>query len=247
MELFQCKELTKKFGLKTVLNDFSFSVKQNECLGIFGPNGAGKSTLINIICGVLKADKGEIIFNSKNIFDPKFRWLSSIGMVLEEESMFDYLSLRQHLLFCAELHKLSKSDAEKRIDELLEYLDLTDLSSTLVREASQGMKKKTAIASALIHHPDLLLLDEAFNGLDTVTMYRVKELLQRRTKTAVIITSHSLNDAEQFIDRAVLINSGKMVDNKSLQTILTENKSLESYYLKTISNSPVREELCTWL
>ncbi|MBN1647673.1 MAG: ABC transporter ATP-binding protein [Spirochaetales bacterium] len=247
MELLECSSLSKSFGSKTVLAGFSFSVKKNECIGLFGTNGAGKSTLVNIICGLLRPDTGMIQFNGNDTQDPRFRWNSSLGIVLENCGLFEYLNIREHILFCAQLHNIPGETAEQRTNELLDILDLERFSSTLLCESSQGMRKKTAIASALVHSPELLVLDEALNGLDTRSVSAFRSILEYRKNTAVLITSHSLSDAEKMIDRSIIISDGRKLDDSPVEYILRNGSSLEEHYLSALHSGSADFRGFSWL
>ena len=245
MAFLECKDLTKIYGKKTVLDGFDMDLHPGECLGLFGPNGAGKSTLVNLICGIVKPDRGSVEFKGKAVADRDFRWDSSLGMVLEIQDLFEYLTIKEHLLFCASLHAMDEKEANMRCDELLEFTDLKDNSATLVGECSQGMRKKTAIASSIIHGPEVLLLDEAFNGLDTVSSSDFRELLNKRKNRSIIITSHSLSDMEKIVDRAIILDKGQKKDDSALNDILQKSSDLESHYLSLTGHSAAAGA-CEW-
>ena len=247
MKILEFMSVNKTFGKTRALSDLTLEIFKNDCVGIFGPNGAGKSTLVNMICGILPPDSGYLLFRSDDIYKKGFRWNSSLGMVRENNDLFEYLTVRENIMFCAELNRITGKEAAKRTDELLELFGLAGFSDTLAGEASQGTRKKTAIASSLVFSPEILLLDESFNGLDTVSADAFEHTIKKRKDMTVIITSHSLNEAEKIISRAVFITNGVKQDESGMDAIERDYGSLEARYLEINSTKRRSEELCGWI
>jgi ABC-2 type transport system ATP-binding protein len=166
-------------------------------------------------------------------------WRRSIGAVLEELSLFEYLTVREHLVLTGRLAGLDAGETERRVEELLDFFDLADHAGTVASEASQGTRKKLAFALGLVHSPSLLLLDEAFNGIDAVTVSRVKGLLSRLAGrgVTVIMSSHILDSAQTVIQRCVIVDRGALILDASMESILRAGRSLEQVYTEAISGA----------
>ncbi len=247
MKMLEFLSVSKFFGKTAAVSDLSLKIFKNECAGIFGPNGAGKSTFVNMICGIIVPDTGTIFFKGTDICKRGFRWNSSLGMVRENNDLFEYLTVRENILFCAKLNNIQAAEAEKRTEELLELFGLSEFSDTPAKEASQGTRKKTAISSSLVYSPEVLLLDESFNGLDTVSADAFGHIISRRKNMTVIITSHSLNEAEKIISRAVFLTNGRKQEDSDMQSIAENCGNLETRYLQINKSDRKSGDLCKWI
>ncbi len=187
--------LAKSYGSHPAVRGISLAIPRGEILGLLGPNGAGKSTTIAMLTGLLTPSSGEILWEGSSIASRMREWRRSLGVVLEDLSLFEYLSVREHLLLTARLAGLDEGEALRRAAELLEFFQLDDFGETLASEASQGTRKKLAFALGLVHAPRILLLDEALNGIDAVVVSRIKLLLRRLAARGVtiIMSSHVLD------------------------------------------------------
>ncbi len=230
------KTLSKSFHARPAVRGISLEVGRGGIIGLLGPNGAGKSTTINMLAGFLTPSSGDIVWKGRSIFSRMPQWRRAIGVVLEELSLFEYLTVRENFLLAGRLYGLSAAETAKRTDELSEFFRLREFGETLAREASQGTRKKLAFGLGLIHSPDVLFLDEALNGIDAVVVKDIKELLRRmaRQGTAIVFSSHVLDAAETLIDRCVIINEGKIVMDAPLSDVTAGGRSLEETYVETV-------------
>ena len=199
--------LHKSFGDFLAVNDLSLEIKEGEILGFLGPNGAGKTTTIRLICGLLEADKGQILWNGS----PK-RSTASIGVCSQENIYWPRLTGKEQLVFQAKIYGLSTSLGEQRATDLLKKLGLTAKANVLAEKLSGGMKRRLNIALALVHDPSVLILDEPEAGLDPQSRILVRELIRElgQSKT-IILTTHNMDEAERLADRVAIIDHGQLL------------------------------------
>ena len=200
--------LTKSFGTKTILDDLSFHIESGEIFGLLGPNGAGKTTMIRIILDIIKSDHGSVKLFGK-VFDEAFK--ERIGYLPEERGLYQKITVFECLKYFANLKNVKKPDDQ--IDFWLEKVGLIDYKKRRVSDLSKGMQQKIQLASAFIHDPNILILDEPFSGLDPVNTKIVKDImldLKRDGKT-IILSTHQMDQAERMCDRILMINHGEKV------------------------------------
>src|SRR3954467_15333016 len=210
----RAKGLTKRFGTFTALDGLDLEVERGAFFAFLGPNGAGKSTTISILTGVYARDGGELellgLEAERNALSLKAR----IGVVPEELSLFERLTGRQYLTFCGRMYGLAGDAAEARAEELLALTELTAKDSSLVADYSKGRRRRLAIGAALIHAPELVFLDEPFEGIDVLAAGVIRELLQElsRRGVTILLTTHVLEIAARLATHAGIIRAGKIVD-----------------------------------
>ena len=174
----QITNLTKKFGEQTALNNINLSIEKNEIVGLLGPNGAGKSTLMKSITGVVKIDEGEILFNDKNITQYPIESKKNIGFLPENNPLYQEMFVKEYLNFVADIHKIPS----ERIDEVIELVGITPEKSKKISQLSKGYKQRVGLAQAILHQPDLLILDEPTNGLDPNQIIEIRNVISVRKK-----------------------------------------------------------------
>jgi ABC-2 type transport system ATP-binding protein len=247
--LLEVKNLSKSFGKTEAVKNISFSADEGRIIGLIGPNGAGKSTIINMLSGILNPDSGSVLFNGMSVLKNLKEWKRRTGIVLEELALFDYLSVRDNIIFTGRLYGLEHTEALKRAEELLAFFDLNDKQNTLIAESSHGMKKKTAFALSLIHNPEILFLDEAFTGIDAVTIRKIKELLNSLTKKGrlIFLSSHILDSIDPLIEECIIIKNGTIVYSSEISEIRRQGKTLENVYTEIITERNFPETDLSWL
>ena len=235
-DFLELRGLSKSFGKTAAVRGISLGVARGEIVGLLGPNGAGKSTTIAMLTGLLAPSAGDILWEGRSIFGRMGEWRRAIGVVLEDLSLFAHLSVREHLDFVGRLSGLSPAETGRRADELVEFFQMGDFAGTTAAEASQGTRKKLALALGLVHSPRLLLLDEALNGIDAVTVGDIKALMKKLAGrgASVILSSHVLDAAETVIDRCVIIDRGRIVLDSPLPALRESGRSLEDVYIATV-------------
>jgi ABC-2 type transport system ATP-binding protein len=240
--------LTRRFGAKEVVCDLSLTVAPGEFLGFLGRNGAGKSTTIRMLTGLLPATSGSARILGLPVGVDRVEFKRLIGVLPEDNALFDRLSLGEHLVLAGRLHGLSATDAARRRDDLLDLLELGNDRHVHAVEASQGMRKKAALGMALIHAPRVLFLDEPFNGLDPLAARTVRLLLERLVAGGLtaFITSHVLEVVERLCTRIAVIHEGRLIADVSRDELRTCGVSLEERFSALVGHEHDLPEL-PWL
>jgi len=213
--------LVKVYRGRKVVRDVSVEIRQGEIVGLLGPNGAGKSTTMKMIAGLIEPTTGNIQVMGQDIqkgSSPKIK--QRIGYLPEESPLYEAMTAHQYLLFFSELYQMPRQKALKQIDQLLSSLDLFE-KDKLTGEFSKGMKRKTAIARALLHDPELLILDEPNSGLDPLTSFFIINYLKnlRREGKTIILSAHNLFHVETICDRVGIIKNGRLLIFDSMEAI----------------------------
>ncbi|MDR6404027.1 MULTISPECIES: ABC transporter ATP-binding protein [Chryseobacterium] len=223
----QINNLTKKFGEQTALNNINISIEKNEIIGLLGPNGAGKSTLMKSIVGALKIDEGEIIFNGKNITEHQIEAKKKIGFLPENNPLYLEMYVKEYLQFVANIHKIPDS----RVDEVIDLVGITPEKSKKIGQLSKGYKQRVGLAQAIIHQPDLLILDEPTNGLDPNQIIEIrnviKEIGQQKT---VLLSTHIMQEVEALCSRVILIHKGNILQDCPIDEFKGKFGSLEEAF-----------------
>lgn len=221
--LLHTKNLTKKFGQQTVLDNIDLNIKKGSIYGLVGPNGAGKSTLLKIISGVITSTNGSVQF--KHTFKP------IIGSIIEEPALYRNLTAEENLLVLVKLFGLNK----ERIHEVLKEVSLQNTGKKKVSKFSLGMKQRLGIACALLRNPELLILDEPTNGLDPIATKDLRELILSLPKKGitVIVSSHNLDEIQKLADEVGILNEGHLI----YEGPLSNQESLEDFFLEELEKS----------
>ncbi len=223
--VIRVEELVKEFGGRRVLHGITFHVRRGEIFGLLGPNGAGKTTTMRILLGLLRPTSGRaLVFGRSLSEDSTLR--RRVGVVLEEDGLFARLSVHENLDFYAMVYGLSdKEERERRIREVLECVGLYDVKDRVVGHLSRGMRRRLALARALVHEPEVLFLDEPMSGLDPEMRVAMRELLirlSRRERVTILYTSHDLGEVEKTCSRVAVLMGGRIVAQGSLSDMLKE-------------------------
>ncbi|MGG4267938.1 ABC transporter ATP-binding protein [Peribacillus simplex] len=211
--MLEVKGVKKSFGKKVVVDAVSFSVKKGEAFGLLGPNGAGKSTTIAMICGLLPYEAGEILINGLSVKKESRKVKKKIGIVPQEIALYPTMSALDNLLFWARMYGLTRSHAKKRADVVLEVVGLTDRAKHKIETFSGGMKRRINIGAALMHEPELLIMDEPTVGIDPQSRNHILETVKRLNEEGmtVIYTSHYMEEVEYLCDRVGIVDEGKII------------------------------------
>jgi len=209
----ETRSLSKTFGTVNAVNDISFAVESGEIFGFLGPNGAGKSTTIMILTTLLKPTSGQALVSGFDVMTQAKQVRQSIGYVQQESTVDEYLSGRENLLLQARLNHIPKDQINKRIDDILELIELSDKQNDSVVTYSGGMRKRLDIAGGLLHHPKVLFLDEPTVGLDIQTRRKIWEYIKKIHKEfdmTIFLTTHYMEEADQLCDRIGIIDHGQI-------------------------------------
>jgi ABC-2 type transport system ATP-binding protein len=214
MVSIEARNLRKRFGELVAVDDVTFEVADGESFGVLGPNGAGKSTLIRLLTTLLLPTGGTARVAGRDVLDDPDGVRRSIGVVPQAVTSDPKLTAAENLDFCARLHGVPRAERRRRIDELLEWIRLTEWRDKLVGTFSGGMRRRVEIARSLIHEPRILFLDEPTTGLDPasrVAMWEMLRLIKARRGITVLLTTHYLEEAEQSCDRLAIVDEGRLV------------------------------------
>ncbi len=248
-EAISVKNLTKKFKDFTAVDDISFSVDKGEIFAFLGPNGAGKSTTIKMLTTLLLPTSGHILLNDNNPLTQKDNARKSFGIVFQDPSLDDDLTTLENMQLHAALYSVPRNIRGKRIQELLEFVELWDRKNSLVKTFSGGMKRRLEIARGLLHHPKILFLDEPTLGLDPQTRNHMWQYIKRVNKEegmTVFFTTHYMEEAEKIANRIAIIDHGKIIALGSPEKLRKDTKTttLEDAFLALTGNA-IRDEEAT--
>lgn len=207
--IIKIENLTKEFDALTAVDNLSLNIQKGEILGLLGPNGAGKSTLINMICGLLDRTAGEILFQNNN---NEKRTRAMIGVCPQENIYWPKLTCKEQLIFMGEMYGMSSNRVKKKSQKLLNFLGLSEKSNVQAKKLSGGMKRRLSICLALVHDPEILILDEPEAGLDPPSRILVRNFIKSLTnEKTIILTTHNMDEADRMSDRVAIINKGKLL------------------------------------
>jgi ABC-2 type transport system ATP-binding protein len=246
----ETRGLRRLFGGVPAVDGLDIQVERGTFYGFLGPNGAGKSTTIKMLTGQLAASDGEAIVLGRSMRDlaESLEARQRIGVVPEHLALFEHLTAREHLTFIGRMYLVPPEQIRVRIDELLQLLDLADEEKKLALEYSHGMRKKLALAAALLPNPDLLFLDEPFEGVDAVTSRVIRDMLADfvRRGSTVFLTSHVLDVVERLCTHVGIIAKGRLVEQASLADI-RQGSSLEDRFLEKVGVDEAATRRLSWL
>jgi ABC-2 type transport system ATP-binding protein len=250
--------LRRTFGPLVAVDNLDLTVERQQFYGFLGPNGAGKSTTIKMLTGLLKPTSGQIRILGMDLAQNSVAIKGRIGVVPEGLALFERLTGVQLLNFVGRMYGLDRKTAAERTAELLEFMDLADAADKLVADYSHGMKKKTALAAAVIHGPAILFLDEPFEGVDAIAATTLKRLLQRFIAHGgtIFLTSHVLEVVERLCTHIGIIRQGRLVAAGSLEELRNGVRvagqedaplTLEEIFLQVVGGSKQDAEVLSWL
>jgi len=233
--MIQVEDLGKQFGERWALQALSFYVPRGAFLGVLGRNGAGKTTLVHLLTGQLCLDMGTARVAGLNVAKRSLELRRRIGVMPETGALMEGLTGQQYLGFVGRLHGLPLELLEARIRELGSLLDM-DFATARIADYSFGMKKKTALAASILHGPEILFLDEPFEGLDPVTSAALQGLLTdlHARGTTILLTSHQLGLAERLCDHFLVVDEGRILALGSASDLLKGNEDLEGLFLRLV-------------
>jgi len=236
--MLELRRITKKYNNVPVVRGVDFTVKPGEILGYLGPNGAGKTTTVKMTAGLLEPTSGHILFNNKNISQDLVEYKARIGYVPEQSELYPHLTGLEYLQLVGRLRLMPEDNLNKKIEGLMNQFGLSVDMHLPISNYSKGMRQKVLIAAALVHNPDILLLDEPLSGLDITTTLVFKDILNQLAEMGKIIlySSHILEVVEKVCQRVIIINKGTIVADDSVQKLRTLMKlpALESIFKQLV-------------
>lgn len=258
MKSIEIKNFSKvyKKSIKAVDN-LSLDIPRGCFFGLLGPNGAGKTTTVNFVAGLIRRSSGELFIQEETITDSSYMYKGKIGFVLDRPLYIEKFTAKEYLSFAGQMYGLDSSASNRRSDELLEFMDLGEKHNELIETYSAGMKKKVSLSAALIHNPEILILDEPFEGIDPVSSKKIREVLLDLVKKGktIVLTSHILEIVEKLCDEVAIMNKGKLIFQnriENIQTYIKEGKEqthyqgLEELFYHLVSQNDLPSTL-SWL
>ena len=227
----EIKKINKKYGDQDALIDVSFSLKKGDIVGFLGPNGAGKTTLMKIITSILKPDSGDITINGYDTQKNEISTKRQIGYLAENNPLYKDMLVTEYLDFIASLYEI-----ENKKDKVKEIIKKTGLESEIkkkIEELSKGYKQRVGIAAALVHDPNVLILDEPTTGLDPNQLIEIRKLVQEiGQEKIVLLSTHILQEIPKICNHIIIINKGRIVENTRMQNLIKKSNNLEDHFQK---------------
>ncbi|MFP4469232.1 MAG: ABC transporter ATP-binding protein [Bacteroidales bacterium] len=230
MKIIEVKNLKKSYGKITALKGIDVYVDRGEFFGLLGPNGAGKTTTINILSTILKPDEGEVYINGHSMYDHPKQCKKFIGIVPQELALYEELSAMENLIFWGRLYGISQSEAETEAKKLLGLFELDSRSRSLIKSFSGGMKRRINMAAAMMHQPEILLMDEPTVGVDPQSRHKIYDVLAEIAYQGVTIiyTTHYMDEVEKICNRIGIIDHGQIIASGTLDELRQITGSTET-------------------
>jgi len=230
--MLKISRLSKRFGERQALDELSLTLSPGEIYGLLGPNGAGKTTALNMLCGLLKPDSGEILLKGQPV-SKETKLL--VGVMPQQNLLYQSLTCAETLFFLARIYGIAKSNRAQRVKDALAAVNLGDRADDVVGDLSGGMQRRLSLAAAIIHQPKLVVLDEPSTGLDIEARYEVWELIRslKQQGVTVLLTTHLLDEVERLCDRIGIIKQGKLLAEGTLETLRKRIPAAEVVVIET--------------
>lgn len=219
--MLKIDNLSKSFGSFKAVDNISLNIKPGDLYGFLGPNGAGKTTTIKIITGLYSATSGKVFIDGIDISENHIEAKKRIGYIPDQPFLYEKLTGKEFLYFSGGLYKIPKEKLTKKIEELVDTLNIGEWINKRTEEYSQGMRQRITIASALLHEPKFIIVDEPMVGLDPQSAHIIKNLFKKLTSegTAIFMSTHSLNVVEEICSKVAIINKGKIIFNDKIDKL----------------------------
>ncbi|HEX8268365.1 MAG TPA: gliding motility-associated ABC transporter ATP-binding subunit GldA [Flavobacterium sp.] len=219
----EVKNISKSYGTQKALDNISFTINKGEIVGFLGPNGAGKSTLMKILTTYINADEGSALVNGFDVDGQQKKVQLSVGYLPEHNPLYHDLYVREYLGFNADVYKVSKP----RIEEVIKLTGLASESHKKIGQLSKGYRQRVGLANALLHNPDVLILDEPTTGLDPNQLVEIRSVIRNAGKDkTVFLSTHIMQEVEAICDRVIIINNGKIVTDRKLANLVVEKEQV---------------------
>lgn len=231
------ENISKSYGAQKALDNVSFTINKGEIVGFLGPNGAGKSTLMKILTTFLIADEGKATVNGNDVMSEQLKVQQAVGYLPEHNPLYLDLYVREYLEFNADVYKVPKS----RIDEVIELTGLSPEKHKKIGQLSKGYRQRVGLATALLHNPEVLILDEPTTGLDPNQLVEIRNVIKNVGKNkTVFLSTHIMQEVEAICDRVIIINKGKIVTDKKLDKLVSDTTE---QVIEVEFDKPVTQEL----
>jgi ABC-2 type transport system ATP-binding protein len=230
----EIKNISKKYNAQIALSDICFSLKKGDIVGFLGPNGAGKTTLMKIITSTLKQDMGSVSINGLDTIENELDTKAQIGYLAENNPLYNEMYVTEYLDFIASIYNLS--DKKQKIESIINKTGLDLEKSKKIEQLSKGYKQRVGLAAALVHNPDILILDEPTTGLDPNQLVEIRNLIKETGKDKIVLLStHIMQEIPKICNKIIIINKGKIVDNRDMDEFNSLKLNLEDHFQKLTS------------
>jgi ABC-2 type transport system ATP-binding protein len=224
--MIEVNNLSKRYGRHLAVRDVTFSVAKGEIIGFLGPNGAGKTTTLRMLTGYLPPSSGSATVAGFDIFRQSIEARKRIGYMPENVPLYDDMRVREYLSFRARIKGLSNGDARRRVSHVIDTCGLEGVRRKMIKTLSKGYRQRVGLADALVHQPDLLILDEPTNGLDPIQIRQIRELIKHLALNhTVLISTHILSEVEMIASRVIIIDGGKIKAADTPQNLISEMRA----------------------
>ena len=240
---FSTSQSSNNSGFTTAVDDISFNLKRGEILGFLGPNGAGKSTTMKMLTGNLSPSHGSIKIAGIDLMDNPIEAKAMIGYLPDTPPLYKELSVDEYLSYCARLNRITKAKLQQAINIAKERCGLVDYGKRIINNLSKGYQQRVGIAQAIIHSPDIVILDEPTVGLDPIQMIAIRKLIKELGEShSVMLSSHILPEIQMVCDNVQIINQGRLVFNASIEQL---NQQMQTYSIRMSCQKPIDTQLIT--
>ena len=230
----EIKNISKKYKSQIALSNICFSLKKGDIVGFLGPNGAGKTTLMKIITSTLKQDMGSVSINGFDTIENELDTKAQIGYLAENNPLYNEMYVTEYLDFIASIYNLS--DKKQKIQSIIHKTGLDLEKSKKIEQLSKGYKQRVGLAAALVHNPNILILDEPTTGLDPNQLVEIRNLIKETGKDKIVLLStHIMQEIPKICNKIIIINKGKIVDNRDINEFNTLKLNLEDHFQKLTS------------
>ncbi|MBT3356471.1 ATP-binding cassette domain-containing protein [bacterium] len=241
--MIKVEKISKSFGFVKAVEDLSFEIKKGEIVGFLGPNGAGKTTTMRMLTGFTSADSGKITVDGKDIEENTMEIQKKIGYLPESNPLYKDMLVMEFLRLTADLNGIKKEKRKEALDFVVNAVNIKDVFYRPIGELSKGFKQRVGIAAALIHNPEIIIMDEPTEGLDPNQRKEIRALIKKLAKDhTIIISTHIMQEASAICDRMLIINKGKLVANGTTEELSLSAKNERSLTLE-IEGKGIRKEL----
>lgn len=239
--MINAKKITKKYGGLAVLDNVSFRIQQGEVFGFLGPDGAGKTTLMRILAGFIPATSGAVSVAGYDVSSESMAVRRSIGYLPENVPLYEEMRVKEYLRFRAKIKGIPRGRRKGRMASVMTSCGITDVASRPIRHLSKGHRRRVGLADALIHDPQILILDEPTIGLEPDQIREVRELIkQLGTRRTIILSTHILSEVEMICRRFFIMNAGKIVAEDTMENLREKSQSLEELFVSRTMTDPAQ-------
>jgi ABC-2 type transport system ATP-binding protein len=231
--MITAENLTKNFGDFRAINDISFTINRGEIVGLLGPNGAGKTTTLRILTCFFNPTLGRVKYDNLDVVEDSLKIRQKIGFLPENNPLYEDLKVKEYLTYAAEMHGLSKNKLKEAVTKVMDTCGLKDRANQEIGTLSKGYKQRVGLAQALIHDPEVLIMDEPTEGLDPNQRIEIRDLIKKiGSQKTVILSSHVLSEVEATCNRVLIINQGKIVASGTPDELKLQSARQTKIFLK---------------